>query len=238
MFIVNELGCQRQIKPAYFDFFKIRSLVAFFILKSRGCILLLKCIPRKVGCRADFSTRTLISCQRPVLPMTHRYYYIDSSGPDTNLQLYSLQQAKLYWSGLEKDLAENDQIEHFHERCVFIICTMGLSVSQLLGQNDPAPSERVPSPSMIFNNLIDKHNLKGSLKQQFREFIDTYDHCRHFGLTSDGSRHWEVSQVTLEKTRKMYKFGLLVWETVIDIFRKEPGSELDDLDLEEIEHDL
>ena len=170
--------------------------------------------------------------------MTHRYYYIDSSGPDTNLQLYSLQQAKLYWSGLEKDLAENDQVEHFHERCVFIICTMGLSVSQLLGQNDPAPSERVPSPSMIFNNLIDKHNLKGSLKQQFREFIDTYDHCRHFGLTSDGSRHWEVSQVTLEKTRKMYKFGLLVWETVIDIFRKEPGSELDDLDLEEIEHDL
>ncbi|AKH69279.1 hypothetical protein IMCC21906_01602 [Spongiibacter sp. IMCC21906] len=170
--------------------------------------------------------------------MTHRYYYIDSSGPDTNLQLYSLQQAKLYWSALEKDLAENDQVEHFHERCVFIICTMGLSVSQLLGQNIMEPSERVPSPSMIFKSLINKHKLEGSLKEQFREFINTYDHCRHFGLTNDGSRHWEVSQVTLEKTRKMYKFGLLVWETVIGIFRKEPGSELDDLDLEGIENEI
>mgnify|MGYP007053801879 CR=1 FL=1 len=76
-----------------------------------------------------------------------RYYFIDSSGEDANLQLYSLKQAKLQWAALQDDLSVSDQIEHFHEKCVFIICTIGLSVSQLLGQNNPAPTDRVPSPT-------------------------------------------------------------------------------------------
>ena len=50
----------------------------------------------------------------------HRYYFIDSSGEDTNLQLYSLKQAKLQWASLEQDLVESaDQVEHFHDRCVW-----------------------------------------------------------------------------------------------------------------------
>lgn len=76
--------------------------------------------------------------------MTRRYYFIDSSGPDTNLQLYSLIQAKQHWSALKKDLEKSEEVEQFHERCVFIICTIGLSVSQLLGQNVPNPKERMP----------------------------------------------------------------------------------------------
>lgn len=168
----------------------------------------------------------------------HRYYYIDSDGEDTNLQLYSLKQAKLYWASIEHDLLESDQVEHFHERCVFVICLIGLSVSQLLGQNNPDPCKRVPPPYEIFESLVDKHGLNASLKEQFKEFIDTYDHCRHFGLTNDGSRHWQVSQVTLGKTRNLYEFGLLVWDTVIDVFRQYPESELDELDLSEIENEL
>lgn len=168
----------------------------------------------------------------------HRYYIIDSNGEDSNLQLYSLKQAKLYWTALEQDLlkgANNDYVENFHERCVFIICTMGLSVSQLLGQNNPNPGNRVPSPTGIFNSLVQMHNLANELKVQFKEYNDLYDYCRHFGLTNDGNRHWIVSQVTLEKTRKHYEFGLLVWSTLVDLFRQIPESELDDLDLTTIE---
>ncbi|TWT19425.1 hypothetical protein FQY83_13855 [Luteimonas marina] len=161
----------------------------------------------------------------------HRYYFIDSSGEDTNLQLYSLKQAKHQWATLQDDLSAGDQVEHFHERCVFLICTIGLSVSQLLGQNNPEPSDRVPSPKSIFDSLVDRHRLDSTLKSKFKEFIDTYDHCRHFGLTNDGSRHWQVSQVTLDKTRETYEFGLLVWDTVISIFRRDPKNELDELDL-------
>ena len=167
----------------------------------------------------------------------HHYYFIDSSGEDTNLQLYSLKQAKLYWTALERDLAESQEVEHFHERCVFVICTIGLSVSQLLGQNNPEPSERVPPPSMIFNSLVDRHGLDPSLKGQFQEFVSAYDQCRHFGLTSNGDRHFQVSQVTLDKTRALYTFGLLVWETVIEVFRRDPESDLDDLNLEGVENE-
>ena len=161
----------------------------------------------------------------------HRYYFIDSSGEDTSLQLYSLKQAKLQWAALQDDLSAGDQLEHFQERCVFLICTIGLSVSQLLGQNNPEPSGRVPSPKSIFDALVDRHRLDPALKIKFKEFIDTYDHCRHFGLTDDGSRHWQVSQVTLDRTRETYEFGLLVWDTVIGTFRRDPKNELDDLDL-------
>lgn len=167
-----------------------------------------------------------------------RYYFIDSSGEDTNLQLYALKQAKLQWSSLEKDLAEDaEQVEHFHERCVFIVCTIGLSVSQLLGQNNPEPSKRVPSPADIFSALVERHSLEPELKDRFKEFIDAYDHCRHFGLTVDGSRHWQVSQITLAQTRKLYEFGLIVWDTVIAIYRRQADSELEELDLQRIEHE-
>ena len=161
----------------------------------------------------------------------HRYYFIDSSGEDTNLQLYSLKQAKLHWAALQSELSGGDEVDHFHERCVFIICTIGLSVSQLLGQNNLAPDERVPSPKHIFDSLVDQYGLDPSLKLKFKEFIDTYDQCRHFGLTNDGSRHWQVSQVTLDKTRELYEFGLSVWDLVIGVFRRDAQSELDDLDL-------
>lgn len=160
-----------------------------------------------------------------------RYYFIDSSGEDTNLQLYSLKQAKLQWAALQHDLSAGDEVEHFRERCVFLICTIGLSVSQLLGQNNPKPSDRVPSPKSIFDSLVDTHGLDRTLKSKFKEFIETYDHCRHFGLTDDGSRHWQVSQVNLEKTREVYEFGIFVWETVIGVFRQDPKNELDELDL-------
>ena len=165
-----------------------------------------------------------------------RYYFIDSDGvEDTNLQLYALKQAKLQWASLQNDLSASDHVESFHERCVFLICTLGLSVSQLLGQNNPVPDERVPSPRNIFDSLVDTHALDQDLKLRFKEFIDTYDQCRHFGLTSDGSRHWQVSQVTPDKTRELYDFGLLVWEIVIDLFRRDPQNKLDDLDLAVVE---
>lgn len=165
----------------------------------------------------------------------HRYYYIDSNGEDTNLQLYSLKQAKLQWVELQKELSQMGEVENFHERCVFLICTIGLSVTQLLGQNNPNPFERVPSPKKLFESLVEANNLDPAFKYKFMQFIDTYDQCRHFGLTNDNSRHGQVSEITLKKTEELYKFGLLVWDIVIKIFRKDPQNELDELKLSVIE---
>lgn len=167
----------------------------------------------------------------------HRYYYIDTNGDEkTNLQLYSLKQAKLYWAALEADLSHNTLTTDIHERCAFIICTIGLSISQLLGQNHPSPEEgRVTRPKAIFDLLVTKHSLDIALKEKFKDFIDAYDHCRHFGLTSDNSRHVQVSQITVDKTRELYEFGLHVWQIVIDIYKHDKGCHLEGFHLEEIE---
>lgn len=46
-----------------------------------------------------------------------------------------------------------------------------------------------------------------------------------------------MSQVTLDKTRNLYEFGLVVWETVIDVFRRDPECDLCDLNLQGIENE-
>jgi hypothetical protein len=162
------------------------------------------------------------------------YYYIDSNGEHTNLQLYSLKQAKKYWESIEADVATGGPVQDLHERCVFVINVVGPSVSQLLGQNNPEPNDRVPSPAMIFNALVDKHGLAECVKDQFRDFIDAYDGCRHFGITSDQRRYAEVSQLTYQRADELFRFALKVWEMVIAIYRKDRSNELEDLDLANI----
>lgn len=165
-----------------------------------------------------------------------RYYHLDSSGDeDTNLQLYSLKQAKLQWTELERKVFSGGSVPNLHERCVFIINILGISVSQLLGQNNPYPTNRVPTPRDIFKSLVQKHNLSDTLISEFDNFIDAYDSCRHFGLTADGSRHAQVSKFTYEETLNLYNFGLKVWDVVISIYKKDPENDLQDLDLPNIE---
>lgn len=166
--------------------------------------------------------------------MAH-YYYVTTDGPDTNLQLYSLRQAHRYWSRLTADVAEGSYVEDFQERCVFVVCTIGLSISQLLGQNNPAPTARVPPPSEIFESLVQKHNLDAALLPRFTEFIHAYDHCRHFGITDDHRRHHDVDRITLDRTKALYEFGLLVWKLVIEAYKHDTSNELDELDLDALE---
>lgn len=165
--------------------------------------------------------------------MAH-YYHLTSDGPDTNLQLYSLRQAGKYWNDLVDETSTGAYAEDFHERCVFVVCTIGLSVSQLLGQNVPVPDKRVPSPEKIFQVLSEKHGFDPCLTVDFKRFIDRYDQCRHFGLTDDGVRHDEVSQVTFDETKWIYEFGLKVWDIVVDAYRRDPASQLDEFDIEDI----
>lgn len=164
-----------------------------------------------------------------------RYYHLTSDGPDTNLQLHSLRQAYKYWEALKADVAaEPNFVVDFHERCVFVVCTMGLSVSQLLGQNVPVPTVHVPSPTKIFQSIVREHRLDESLLSKFAKFIEIYDQCRHFGLTTDGTRHHQVSQVELAATEEHFNFGLEVWRQVINVYRTDRANDLEELDLEHL----
>lgn len=169
--------------------------------------------------------------------MSH-YYHLDSNGEDTNLQLYSLKQAMTYWEQLESDLeAYGDDAPNVRERSVFVLANLGLSISQLLGQNNPDPSGSVPYPKELLAAFVVKHKLDPELITKFGRFNYFYNGCRHFGLTTSGNGYSRIDQLTIPVARECYKFGLDLWQAVISVFREDPASDLDEFDLQSIERE-
>lgn len=120
------------------------------------------------------------------------------------------------------------------ERCVFILATLGLSISQLLGQNDPSFESDVRPPFRIFNAFVDAHGLDPNLKTRFERFNDLYNGCRHFGKTTTGTGYLRVDQLTYQVAKECFEFGMEVWQTVINVYRNEEDSDLDDFDLNDL----
>ena len=169
--------------------------------------------------------------------MAH-YYHLDSNGEDTNLQLYSLKQAMKYWEELERDVMNyGDDVLDVRERCVFVLASLGLSISQLLGQNNPRPSNYVPHPNVLVRAFVEKHGLDPELKTKFERFNYFYNGCRHFGLTTSRRGYDRVDQLTLAVAKECYAFGLELWQAVISVFRQDPKSDLDELDLQTLERE-
>ena len=170
--------------------------------------------------------------------MVSRYYHLDTSGEDTNLQLYSLKQAMTYWEQLERDLEQHgEDAPNVRERCVFVLSNLGVSISQLLGQNNPNPSGCVPYPRDLVAAFVDKHELEPEIKTKFDRFNYFYNGCRHFGLTTTGKGYDRIDQLTIAVARECYEFGLELWRTVISVFREDPESDLDEFDPEYIERE-
>lgn len=71
------------------------------------------------------------------------YCYIDSPPGvgKTNLQLYSLQQAANSWNEAV-EMESDPTAEHVTERLAFMLSRLGLSLSQLLGQNYSFPEKQ------------------------------------------------------------------------------------------------
>lgn len=164
-------------------------------------------------------------------PMAY-FYHLDSGGYFTNLQLYALRQAKACWSDLQRDYARDGELaERLRERCVFAVAALGLSVSQLLGQNNPRPTDRVPSPTVLLRALVEAHGIDPAILERFERFVRLYDGCRHFGLSTSGVGHERVKELTFDATTECFEIGLDVWAAVLSVFGKQPGSDLGELDV-------
>ncbi|TIV98315.1 MAG: hypothetical protein E5V85_11720 [Mesorhizobium sp.] len=163
------------------------------------------------------------------------YYSINTDGTcSTNLQLYSLLQAKHYWKALAKDYRQHKEATgHLTERCVFIVATFGLSVSQLLGQNDPAPKARgVDTPKEIWKRFVDQHGVTEVSTDEFDKFIDIYNACRHFGVSADGVGHDRLEPLDFDATRQWYEVVLRIWVAVMKALRvADPWNVTEDVDV-------
>lgn len=164
------------------------------------------------------------------------YYRRESGGAFTNLQMYSRRVARRMWRRLEADYArDGENTDNLKERCAFILSAMGLSVSQLLGQNNPTEPndpERLPQPLGVLKALEAEYGLDSQLVADFERFVGFYDAIRHFGVTPGGSKHRKLDDLSFAVAREGFNTCEHVWRAVLRIHQREFGADLDDLDFD------
>lgn len=165
------------------------------------------------------------------------YYRLDSSGDETNLQVYSLHQAARYWNELLEDIDEvgtDEEVADLKERLVFILNCLGLSLSQLLGQNWPCSTkDALDNPGTLLGSILKSadidHATRKRLNKRFQEFLDYYGAIRHFGRNRDAQIYMKVDDITFTKVRFFRDLSVEIWDTILDIFKRDDQNDLDDI---------
>jgi hypothetical protein len=151
---------------------------------------------------------------------TRYYCHLDSSGTDTNLQLYSLDRAYVEWTSLRHEYEKyKDGTENLKERQVFVVSCLGLSLSQLLGQNARMIKEKLDQPEALLAAFLNEStydkNMKKALNRKFKKFIGYYDACRHFGL-DDAKKAWKkVDSLDYTLVESFVQTTLDIWNATI-----------------------
>lgn len=163
-------------------------------------------------------------------------YYCHLSSPttidDTNLQLYSLEKAAGAWNDLVSAVNElgAKNVDHFTERVAFIISSLGLSLSQLIGQNCPSPRKKeMDQPGEIFSFLVKRactdRTKQKRLNKTFRDFLTYYAAIRHFGKNKNDENYNTVDRLSLAELNRFQKMTLEIWDLVIGMYRQDENLE-------------
>jgi len=163
------------------------------------------------------------------------YYYRQSWGVGTNLQLHSLRQAWRLWGELQhKKEILKDRESRIRERCVVIVDLLGLSLTQLLGQNFGGTSTKIPPPKCLMSSFLKVVKLseqdKKDIADKFSDFLSFYDGCRHFGLP----KHEKINQLTFEITREFVELAIEIWDLVCSHFRSDCNAALNFVSVRDI----
>ncbi len=170
--------------------------------------------------------------------MTYYYCHLDSSGniESTNLQLYSLQQAANSWNELLKFMADEGEVgdDNFKERLAFILSCLGLSLSQLLGQNCPSPEkDKMDQPGDMLGSLLKRFHTeritRRRLNSTFQDFLAYYNAIRHFGRNKDEKNYRTLDLLTLIELDRFRRMTINIWDVIIAMFRSDKGNELDEI---------
>lgn len=159
------------------------------------------------------------------------YCHLDSANriEGTNLQLYSLEKAAEEWNLLLEFVNNPDSYNTNSkvERIAFTISCLGLSLSQLIGQNcNSENSNRIPSPSVLLPNLLQEITDNETIERligHFDNFLIYYNAIRHFGTI----KHSIIEELTLEKLDNFCRMTIEIWDIIISKYRQNNESELE-----------
>lgn len=148
-----------------------------------------------------------------------KHYYCRFGSPstefnDVNLQLYSLRKAADCWNELVYSIKTGGGGDLQKEKQVFIMNCLGLSLTQLLGQNGPYCGY----PKDQLEDLLDNHEIgadtKCSIKDMFREFNKYYNAGRHFGK----EKYNKIDQLTVKQLDEFRLMTIKIWDIVCGLF--------------------
>jgi len=154
------------------------------------------------------------------------YYYRQSWGIGTNLQLHSLHQAWRLFQEL-KSKKESLREGRIRERCVIIVDLLGLSLSQLLGQSYTSASARIPPPGKLLESFLCRNDLvnekKNKIIERFTSFIGFYNDCRHFGA----SKHVKIDKLTFDIVKDFFSLTIEIWDIICNYAKSKYESILE-----------
>jgi hypothetical protein len=164
-----------------------------------------------------------------------RYYCELDTGETlarSNLQLYSLERAADCWNELFESGEWYEQEGGLTERLAFIVVCLGLSLSQLLGQQNPFPQkERIDSPKILLKEILERWAVDPAKRDQlvngFEELNEYYDAIRHFGRNKDDGKHRTVDQLTFAKVTEFRDVTTDIWDQLIAAIRRNPKNDID-----------
>lgn len=164
------------------------------------------------------------------------FCYIASSGDieHTNLQLYSLKRGADEWNELV-DAVERvglDAVDHLTERLAFVLSCLGLSLSQLIGQNCPSPDkEKMDQPgdllSALLNRITSDRTTRRRLNSTFGDFLRYYGAIRHFGRIKDNKNYRAVDELTLDVLNRFRLMAIEIWNLVIDMYHQDKENNIE-----------
>ena len=100
------------------------------------------------------------------------------------------------------------------EKQVFIMNCIGLSLTQLLGQNNPSSGY----PKDLLKNLLDNHEIdqdtRCHITIMFCEFNKYYNAGRHFSK----KKYLLIDELTIEKLDNYRRMTIKIWDIVCQLF--------------------
>lgn len=162
--------------------------------------------------------------------------YSAGSPLSTNLQLYFIRHATDGWNRLLQATTARgfDAVDDLKERLAFIVVCLGLSLSQLLGQNSPSSDkDRMDQPKTLLRNILARSHVDRTKRRQlnstFKDFLSYYDSVRHFGKNRNERNYRIIDKLTMQELGRFCRMTIEVWDAVIDIYRDDDKNDLHEI---------
>ena len=150
-----------------------------------------------------------------------RYWSPSIEFNDVNLQLYALRKAAENWNDLVFSKRKQGKVDQEKEKLVFILSCLGLSLSQLLGQNNLFFGKCIPEPMALLSKIMAEKGVdrieRNKFNKSFKEFIDNYDAIRHFGQNEDDQKYKIVDELTVDKLKIFVRMSVKIWDLVCEL---------------------